>query len=69
MCLREIITAEQNLIFFVPQTSIIELSSTFYTEFRYVHVFFYLEKFQIYRRIEMCKIVLYVLLKQAETFL
>jgi len=69
MCLREIITAEQNLIFFVPQTSIIELSSTFYAEFRYVHVFFYLEKFQIYRRIEMCKIVLYVLLKQAETFL
>jgi len=32
-------TGQQNLtFFFVPQTSIDELSSTFYTEFRYVHV-------------------------------
>ena len=30
-------TGQQNLTFFGPQTSIDELSSTYYAEFRYVH--------------------------------
>ena len=31
---------EQNLTFFVPRTSICEISSTFYAEFRYVYRIF-----------------------------
>jgi len=31
---------QQNLNFFVPQISIDELSSTYYAEFRYVHMFY-----------------------------
>jgi len=38
------------------------LNSDMYTEF------FYQAGFQKYRGFEMCKIVLYVLMKQAETF-
>ena len=33
-------TGQQNLNFFVPGTSIDELISTFYSEFRYVHIIF-----------------------------
>jgi len=33
-------TGQQNLTFFVPQTSMGEISSTFYAEFRYVHRIF-----------------------------
>jgi hypothetical protein len=31
-------TGQQNLTFFVPQTSTGELSSTFYAEFRYIYI-------------------------------
>jgi len=39
------------------------LNSDMYTEF------FYQARFQRYREIYMCKIILYVLMKQAEPFL
>jgi hypothetical protein len=63
-------TGLKNLTFFVPQTSIGEFSSTFYAEFRNVYRIFlsgWVSKLQ--RNMEMCKLVLYVLMKQAETFL
>ena len=54
--------------FFVPWTSIGELSSISYAEFRYVYRIFSIR--QGFKDIEefKCKIVLYVLKKQAETF-
>ena len=37
-------TGQQNVTFFVPQTSVDELNSNFYAEFRYVHRFFLSDK-------------------------
>jgi len=61
-------TGQQNLTFFFdPQTSIGELSSTFYAELGMYTEFFYQAEFQGYRGLYLCKIVLCVLMKQAET--
>jgi hypothetical protein len=63
-------TGQQNLTFFLSHelqivnlAVLLLLTSDMYTEC------FYQSGFQRYRGIEMCKIVHYVLMKQAETFL
>jgi len=63
-------TGQQNLPFFVPRTSIGELTavrfmlnSDMYTEL------FYQAEFERYRGLYLCKMVLYILTKQAETYL
>ena len=54
--------------FFVPRTSIDELSSTFCAEFRNVYRIFHQAAFKKSKGLYLCKIVLYVLIKQAETY-
>ena len=62
-------TGQQNLTFFFgPRISVGELSSTFYAEFRYLYRIFLSGRVSKYRGLYLCKIVLYVLMKQAETY-
>jgi len=63
-------TGQQNLTFFLAHefqlvnlAVLFILNSDMYTEF------FYQAEFQRYRGLYLCKMVLYVLMKQAETFL
>ena len=64
-------TGQQNLTFFffahelhkVNLAVLFMLNSDMYTEF------FYQAEFQRYRGLYLCKIVLYILMKQAETYL
>ena len=63
-------TGQQNLTYFSPHelqlvnlAVLSMLNSDMYTEF------FYQAEFQRYRGLYLCKIVLYVLMKQAETYL
>ena len=62
-------TGQQNLTFFGPQTSVGELSSIFMLNSEMYTEFFYQAEFQRYRGLYLCKTVLYVLRKQAETYL